>query len=128
MIANLYLTPPAFHDVGNYIQQTQPSETRYLAVIFQNLFRGMVWGTLTLIMAILGYIFGWLKAVKADPTHRAYYLILLIGSILQFIFLMWAFSIPFQRYVLPLIPFSTVWIAIAIHELVDLLKNHQAAA
>jgi hypothetical protein len=41
---------------------------------------------------------------------------------------MWAFSIPFQRYVLPLIPFSTVWIAIAIHELVDLLKNHQATA
>jgi 4-amino-4-deoxy-L-arabinose transferase-like glycosyltransferase len=128
LIANLYLTPPSFHDVGNYIQKTQPSETRYLAVIFQNLYRGMIWGTLTLIMATLGYIFGWRKAVKADATHRAYYLILLIGSVLQFIFLMWAFSIPFQRYVLPLIPFSTVWIAIAIHELVDLLKNHQAAA
>ena len=69
LIANLYLTPPAFHDVGNYIQQTQVSETRYLAVIYHNLFRGMVWGTLTLILATLGYIVGWLKAVKADPTR-----------------------------------------------------------
>jgi hypothetical protein len=123
IIANLYLTQPAFHDVGNYIRETQQSEINYAAVIYQNLFRGMIWGSLMLIISVLGFLFAILKTLKNEFNQRPYLLIFLVGTILQFIFLVWAFSIPFQRYVVPLIPFSILWIAYAINELIARIKK-----
>ncbi len=127
LIANLYLAPPAFYDVGNYIRETQQAVIKYESFFYLNLFRGLVWGSLVLILSVLGFIFGFLRSLKTDLLQRSYLIIFLVGTVLQFFFLAWVFSIPFQRYVVPLIPFSTLWIAYSMNELFDRVKNHQAA-
>ncbi len=126
VIANLYLTPPAFHDVGNYIENTLQSELKYQAVLIQNLFRGLGWGIFSIILAVVGFILGSIHAKLATRSRREYLVILLVGSGLQFIFLLLAFSIPFQRYVIPLIPFSIIWIAYTINELFVILIKKRA--
>jgi 4-amino-4-deoxy-L-arabinose transferase-like glycosyltransferase len=123
IITNLYLTPPAFHDVGNYIENTISTELRYQAFFPQNLFRGYLWGSFMLVLSAMGFIFGFIHTLRFSRPRRELLLILVVGSTFQFIFLLWAFSIPFQRYVIPLIPYSIIWIAYAINELVDLLER-----
>ncbi len=127
VIANLFLTPPVFHDVGNYIENTLQSELKYQAFLIQNLFRGLGWGFFSMVLSTMGFIFGSIHAKQTNRTGREFLVILLVGSTLQFIFLLLAFSIPFQRYVLPLIPFSILWIAYAINELVAIIKKKKAA-
>jgi len=76
-----------------------------------------------MVLSSMGFILGSIHAKRASPNGRELLIILLVGSTLQFIFLFLAFSIPFQRYVLPLIPFSILWVAYAINELFDILKR-----
>jgi hypothetical protein len=123
ILANLFLTPPAFHDVGNYIENTFQAELKYQSLLIQNLFRGLIWGIISMVLSSMGFILGSIHAKRASPNGRELLIILLVGSTLQFIFLFLAFSIPFQRYVLPLIPFSILWVAYAINELFDILKR-----
>jgi hypothetical protein len=112
--------------VGNYIENTLQSELKYQAVYFQNLFRGLGWGVFSIILAVMGFILGSIHAKLATRSRREYLVILLVGSGLQFIFLLLAFTIPFQRYVIPLIPFSIIWIAYTINELFVILKKKRA--
>jgi hypothetical protein len=127
ILANLFLTPPAFHDVGNYIENTMQSELKYQALSVQNLFRGLSCGIFSLILSAMGLILGSIHTRLSTPNKRELLIILLLGSILQFIFILLVFSIPFQRYVLPLIPFSILWVAYAINELFDIYQKKKAA-
>jgi 4-amino-4-deoxy-L-arabinose transferase-like glycosyltransferase len=127
ILANLFLTPPAFHDVGNYIENTMQSELKYQALSVQNLFRGLSCGIFSLILSAMGFILGSIHTRLSTLNKRELLIILLLGSILQFIFILLVFSIPFQRYVLPLIPFSILWVAYAINELFDIYQKKKAA-
>ena len=123
IIGNLFITPLAFSEVGNYIQNTVSSERIYLLNSIQNMFRGFTGGGINLLLSISGFIFG-LIGVRKEPLERnQFLLILVVGTILQAIFLCVAFPLPFQRYVTPLIPFTIFWGALALNEIIDTLKR-----
>jgi 4-amino-4-deoxy-L-arabinose transferase-like glycosyltransferase len=129
MVGNLFITPLAFSEVGNYIQNTGSSEIIYLQNSIQNLFRGFTGGGIYLLLTISGFIFGLIGIRKESPERNLIQLILLVGTILQAIFLHVAFPLPFQRYVMPLVPFTIIWAALVINEIIDTLirKTKRAA-
>jgi hypothetical protein len=95
----------------------------YLHNSIQNLFRGFTGGGIYLLLSISGFIFG-LIGVRKEPLERnQFLLILVVGTILQAIFLCVAFPLPFQRYVMPLVPFTVIWGALALNEIIDTLKR-----
>jgi 4-amino-4-deoxy-L-arabinose transferase-like glycosyltransferase len=121
MVGNLFITPLAFSEVGNYIQNTSSSEIIYLHNSIQNLFRGFIGGGIYLLLTILGFIFG-LIGIHMEPRERNHFqLILVVGTILQAIFLLFTFPFPFQRYVMPLVPFTVIWAALAMNEIINTL-------
>jgi 4-amino-4-deoxy-L-arabinose transferase-like glycosyltransferase len=130
LIANLYLQPLSFYEVGNYRDQTAEAEAAYLANPYNRLFRGPGWGVILLTLTIAGIVLGALTIVKYRPEkhlpdhplsdcwqRRRALMIVFLASIFQFGGLLAAVPLPFQRYVFPLIPFVCLWSGFGLHEL-----------
>jgi len=123
LFVNLFLAPPAFYDVGNYIQETSASELKYLLSPFASLFRGYIGGSIFLLLAVSGFLFGIFGYREISNDRKQYLVILAVGTILQSIFLLLAFPFPFQRYIIPLVPFSIIWVALAVDVLINSIKT-----
>lgn len=113
-IANLYLAPIAFYEVGNYAANTGASQQVYLGIPGHNLFRSPVGAGILLFLTLFGLLTS-LRLFKSMPDHqkKAHFILwlagifLLIGS-LVLVPLAW------QRYVIPLAPFTSLWTAFGI--------------
>ncbi len=114
MISQLFIAPPAFADVGNYLQQTHAAEAAYLANPLNHLLRGFSGGGLQMLLTVYGCglaIFG-LRQTQAGSRRGL--ALLLAATLVQFILLLALIPLPFQRYYLPLTPFACLWSGYAI--------------
>jgi 4-amino-4-deoxy-L-arabinose transferase-like glycosyltransferase len=121
LIANLYIVSPSFYEVGNYVQQTALDETRYLSIPGHNLWRGFIAGGILLLLTLLGIAVGILNLRRVDNYARRELSLLLLATILQIAFLVMAIPLPWQRYVIPTVPFICIWSAYAFYPLTRVL-------
>jgi 4-amino-4-deoxy-L-arabinose transferase-like glycosyltransferase len=105
LMANAFITQPAIADVGNYLSQTAASQAHYLANPLNNLMRGMVGGGIMLILTLFGLAILLINNFRLSATRRRDWALFSLAFALQAAALIAAFSIPIQRYVMPLIPF-----------------------
>ncbi len=111
LIANLYLTPPAFAELSNYQADTNPAEAAYLAQPGHNLLRGMAPGGLMFLLTLSGMILASLD-LKRVPCDKSRVIILnLLATLFLAAGIFWLIPIPWQRYVMPLVPLVCLWIA-----------------
>jgi len=106
IISNLFITPPSFSEIGNYLEVTKFASTTYLINPLNNLLRGMIWGSMLLIISIFGLLIGLIKQFKNIELINKSIIYLLILSIVHFVFLSIFIKLPFQRYVILLVPFQ----------------------
>lgn len=108
LVLNLYFSPVQTEEVGNYQSETQDTSDRYLSSPFHNLGRSILGGSilLTLTLAGIGRVF--LKYTNNDPNERNRFLVIAIGTLGICGFTI--FLLPWQRYVMPLLPFIYGWI------------------
>jgi hypothetical protein len=111
MLANLYVMPPAFAEVGNYREETAKAEAAYLAAPGSSLMRGFAGGGIMLFLTLVGLVTVLLRLNKTGPVQRRATVLLLLASLSQAAFLLIAVPLPWQRYILPLVPFTTIWCA-----------------
>lgn len=128
LIANLYLLGPSFHEAGNYVEHTARSERDYLRNPGHTLLRGMVAGGALLTLTVFGLALGGMRAARAalrdltgggaraaseaasSTAERARALALvLLATGAQAAFLIVFVPLPWQRYVVPLIPMAGLW-------------------
>ncbi len=110
-IANLYILPVAFFEAANYINETEISQIRHLSFPGHNILRGFVGGKITLLLSPFGVIIGSIRSIHtSDLFHRRRFTLLLLATFIQAIAILIAIPIPYQRYVLPMIPFIALWI------------------
>jgi uncharacterized membrane protein len=110
-IANLYILPPAFYEAANYINETEISQVKYLSFPGHNLLRGIIGGGIALLLSLFGTIIGIINVIRsADPVKRRKLTLLLLATSFQAIAILVAIPIPYQRYVIPMIPFIALWI------------------
>jgi hypothetical protein len=114
LLANLYFTPPAFAEAGNYSLQTQASEHAYLANPVHQVLRGLPGGSLMFALNLLGIGLACLRLRFAGPQRRYALTILLLASLCLGLGLFWLAPLPWQRYVLPLAPLTCLWTAYAL--------------
>lgn len=117
LTANLFFTPPAVVDTANYIDDLKVSITRYNANPLNKLFRAFPGGFFLLVFSLFGIyvIFRFPAQAKFRES-----VILLMGGIAQFLFLAGTVPLPFQRYVVPLVPIALFFFAIGTGKLVEL--------
>lgn len=111
MIAHLYFTKPAIADVKNYVTETQAAEEAYFQNPFHALFRDLWGGTIGLFLSLFGLILTLLRAHSQPSSQRRYAILLILATVLQVVGQLIFIPIPFQRYVVPLIPFQCLWAA-----------------
>ena len=110
LVANLFITPPAIADVGNYLAETNVSAQIYLSDPVNRLFRDIYLGGLLLALSILGWYLSIVNSIKNRPNQGHVWLLLNTAGLVQLVTLLFVVTLPFQRYVLPLVPFTCLWI------------------
>ena len=122
----LYISEPAVADVANYINDTRASEQAYFSNPMHNFLRGIGGGMLMLLLSLSGFLYAAHTAVK-ESSRRAPLLLLLLASLTCFLSLALLIPLPFQRYTILLVPFSTLWTAFFLNGLFKRLhKNREA--
>ena len=109
LVANLYLAPLQYAEVGNYVAEERASVLQYESRFGHNLLRGFVGGGLLLGLTLLGTAWALLRVRRAGPDTARIYGLLVLATILQGLALVYAIPLPFQRYTLPLLPFLCLW-------------------
>jgi 4-amino-4-deoxy-L-arabinose transferase-like glycosyltransferase len=123
MTAHLFMSQPQFAEVGNYTTNTAQAEEIYLSSFYHSLFRGLIGGGLLCTLILLGMINLGIEIRQEGWNAKRPMVLLLIGTLVQSIALLWANPLPFQRYYLPLIPFITIWISYGITSIVQRIKQ-----
>jgi len=113
-LQQLYFRPLAFSDLGNYTNETAASEAAYLANPLHNLLRSSVTGTLMLLLTLLGVGLAVLEIRRAAGDRRRTLGLLLFAALILPITLIAALALPFQRYVILLVPLVCLWEAYAL--------------
>jgi hypothetical protein len=126
LIANLFVTPPAIADVGNYLNQTQSAAQAYLSSPFHQFLRGLWAGGLLLGLTIAGGLITLKRSLVKGNPQRATWALLWLTGLLQLVTLALTLTLPFQRYVLPLVPFTCLWSSVCLTQLKDRVFSKRA--
>lgn len=110
----LYISEPATADVKNYVDATRKAEAFYFTNPIHRFLRGILPGILMLVLSLLGFLLAAYTAAISPPCRNQLSL-LLFSTLAAFLTLMIFIPLPFQRYSILLVPFSTLWSAYSLN-------------
>lgn len=119
LIANLYLLPPATAEVGNYLEQTSKTEATYFSHTLYRLFRNPIYGGIQLALTFLGIAWSLFRLKQLEDCSRKCLILLLLTTVSEAVFLLAMIPLTWQRYVMPLVPFITLWISLGVSPIIE---------
>jgi 4-amino-4-deoxy-L-arabinose transferase-like glycosyltransferase len=119
LIGNLFVTSPAIEDVGNYTNELRGASQVYFTTFIHNLFRGFAGGAVFLILTLMGFFQSVRNLTNSSPEKTKKVWIFLTASMLQLIANFSLSSLPFQRYVITLVPYTCAWCAVGVASLIN---------
>lgn len=122
---NLYLNKPSVADVGNYLPDTQESTEVYFNIPGTSFGRGLIFGSIWITLTAGGVFFTLAKLHTHSQSRRHDLILLLLATLAQASALLLFVPIPWQRYVMPLLPLVTLWIALGMSPFFDLFKKNK---
>jgi 4-amino-4-deoxy-L-arabinose transferase-like glycosyltransferase len=126
LAANLYLLPPSIADVGNYLNQTSASEKTYFSNPFNNLFRGLIGGGIMMTLTLFGIMLSGLKIYTQPHGIKRIIILYLLVTIAIFVGLLVLIPLPWQRYVIPVIPLVCLYIGYGLASLLNFIRNRMS--
>ena len=109
LLTHLFVSPPIFAEAGNYLANTAESERIYMSLPSNNLFRGLWGGGILLFFTLMGLVEGLQTIRKNDGIQRRWMMLLLLSTLCFVAVYLAAVPFTWQRYVMPLIPFTSIW-------------------
>jgi hypothetical protein len=131
-LAQVFFTPPAIADVGNYLAETRSAADLYLANPFHQLLRGLLGGTFLFSLSLFGWILAlWQGLFKKTANHRPL-ILLACAALSTAVALVLLVQVPFQRYYMILVPAANLLAAYGFCQLlqpiqIPFLKRHPIA-
>ncbi len=123
LAAQLFITRPAVADIGNYLAQTQSAAAAYFSDPFNQLLGGLIGGGILLVLSFSGFLLAAANSIKTRAPSNRLPLLFLLSTLLIFITLVWFLPIPWQRYYLPLVPFTCLWAAYTVSKAISLFTD-----
>ncbi|MEN6522581.1 MAG: hypothetical protein ABFD14_02545 [Anaerolineaceae bacterium] len=117
IVGNLFFTAPAPLDTANYQVELAEQVNEYLSVPVNSFMRNFPGGSILLVFSLTG-IYCALRGLIRNQKREE--ILLFIAGVLQFILLVLTVPLPFQRYVIPLIPGTIFFFAIGVSNLINL--------
>lgn len=124
LIGNLFFTPPAIQDVGNYTQSLEQNTEKYLSNPLNTLTRTPAAAMLLLALSLVGAGFAALTLRTKQLTPP---LIVLMACVSQVAAILIGLQLPFQRYVIPIVPYMAWFAAYSIEAISKVIKQKQPA-
>ena len=122
LIANLFLLPPATAELANYQPHTSASEKSYLQIAGHNWLRGLAGGGIALIFTLFGFILAVIKFFQSRAEQRRTIGLLLCAFLVQLVLLFFAIPLSWQRYMMPLVPFTCLWMSFGVSRLLSSIQ------
>ena len=120
LVANLYLVEPAFAEVENYQAETAGAELAYLAIPGHNTFRSPLWGGVLLTLTLAGMIIAITRLRRLPADERRNLVLVLIATAAQVVGLIWLVPLPWQRYVVAVVPYACLWIGYCLNSFIEI--------
>mgnify|MGYP006280222455 CR=1 FL=1 len=105
---NLYLRQPSTEEVGNYLAAVEKQKQDYFSHPLHSWGRGLILGSLLLTLSAVGFLVLSLALRRSESAAFKGRLLLLLAFLLQLAVLILLFPLPWQRYMMPLLPFTSV--------------------
>ncbi|HDD55843.1 MAG TPA: hypothetical protein ENG59_06345 [Chloroflexi bacterium] len=112
LVLNIFLTPPQTEEVGNYLPETGESREKYLANPIHYWGRGLISGSILAALSLVGVGLAFGRFPAKKPAERNNLLIFALATLWLGVFTI--FLIPWQRYVVVLLPFVFSWVGVAL--------------
>ncbi len=116
---NLYFSPLGYSDVGNYDQNIAGQIQRYEDFSLNTLGRNQVIASLLITISSGGFIYGFFQLSRKKNRVKKKIFTLLLTSILLFLGVLFLQPVPWQRYVITLIPLTTIWTAVGLQPFIQ---------
>lgn len=114
MLAQIYILPPSFEEVGNYTLQISSQAENYLQIPGTALFRGILWGGIFFTLTLFGLCVSGLRMRGLIPRQKIQFSLLFIATAAQVITILITVPFGYQRYYVPIIPWVVMWISITL--------------
>ncbi len=118
-LVNLYLRQPSTEEVGNYLAAVEKQKQDYFSHPVHSWGRGLIPGSLLLSLSAVGFLVLSLSLRRSDSAAFRGRLLLLLAFLFQLTVLILLFPLPWQRYVMPLLPFTSVLISLGLSPLLS---------
>jgi hypothetical protein len=105
LITHSFLSYPAALDVGNYREELSIAIDTYTASFGTRILRGLTGGLVTLALTLFSSLLMLVRVIKKKPIYSSFRFIVLTGFGIFVAAMTVTISLPFQRYMLPLLPF-----------------------
>jgi len=109
LFANLYLNQPRTADVGNYLDDIKSQEEAYFNFPLHDFSRSKIPATIFLVLTLSGFILGIVRSLSRSETSNSTTIYFLLATTIQFFTILFLLPLPWQRYIIPLLPFSCIW-------------------
>jgi len=113
-LAQIFIAPPVFSEVGNYRLQTVQAEVEYLSTPGNNLWRNSLFAGITLGLMLLGIITGFRMPSTGDFNQRRTIILFLLSFLVMVMGIILMIPLAWQRYSIPLIPFTSIFASLGL--------------
>lgn len=113
MLIQVFFKQPDIADVGNYLKDMEIETKAYESNKLNNLSQGMITGALSLTMSLYGFLLGIVHITRNRADSDFKLSLIMISGVLLFITFGMVITLPYQRYFLPMVPFTILWIGYA---------------
>jgi 4-amino-4-deoxy-L-arabinose transferase-like glycosyltransferase len=113
LIVNLYVSPPEYGLVGNLIP-TLDNVAAYIAIPGHNLFRGIIWGAIFLVITVFGLYMAIRNISRVEERQKRDIILLVLATFSMAVGLIVAVPFTWVRYSVPMVPFTCLWMAYGI--------------
>ena len=123
LVSNLFISSPAYFETTKYLDPLAGQIKFYQGVIPHIWGRDLISGSLLFALVLSG-LFVVIKRFPLFPKSKQQKILLwFLASVSLTIGILFALPIPWQRYVIPLLPLNAFWFGFALLPLTDALKQ-----
>ncbi len=116
IITHLFISQPAALDIGNYLKELKPSIDAYRDIPFSSFMRGYFGGVGVFFLFLFGFVLMLSKLILNRKNINKSWIVFVSGFLIFLTAMVSTVSLPFQRYVLPLLPFIYLYISFGISQ------------
>lgn len=123
LISNLFISPPAVSEITKYLDPLAPQIQLYHSILPHSWGRGLIAGSLQITIFLSGFYVMFKKFSSHSKPIQKNLILFLLTTVFLTLGILIALPIPWQRYIVPLLPLVAFWIGYGLLPLSEALQS-----